>query len=125
VILGEDEAVILATEDGGTEKRYFDYDFTLAAKVRDRTGTLYASGDRASAEGVGCGVDCDGGGIAIEPMAGQDDAILVRLERIRMTQGCGGEEGAVDLEAGADDKLFKLTKAPADICTAMEAKARK
>jgi len=68
--LSEDEATLIAKEDGGTEKQYFRYDFTLAAKVRDRTGTLYASGDCASAEGIGCGVDCDGGGIEIEPMAG-------------------------------------------------------
>jgi hypothetical protein len=34
VTLCEDEAVIVATEGGGTEKRYFDYDFTLAAKTR-------------------------------------------------------------------------------------------
>lgn len=120
ITLGEDEAVILATEDGGTEKRYFDYDFTLAAKVKDRTGTLYASGDCASAEGIGCGVDCDGGGIEIEPMAGQDVTILVRLERIRMTQGCGGEESAVDLEAGQDDKVFKLSKAPPALCKSMQ-----
>jgi hypothetical protein len=124
VTLSEDEATLIAKDDGGTEKQYFRYDFTLAAKVKDRTGTLYASGDCASAEGIGCGVDCDGGGIAIEPMAGQDDAILVRLERIRMTLGCGeGEE--VELEGGADDKVFKLTKAPRPICDSMQADAAK
>lgn len=119
VTLGEDEAVILATGDGRLEKRYFDYDFILAAKLKDRTGTLYASGDCASAEGIGCGVDCDGGGIEIEPMAGQDDTILVRLERIRMTLGCGeGEE--MELEAGEDDKVFKLRKAPTATCKRMQ-----
>jgi hypothetical protein len=103
VALGEDEATLIAKEDGGTEKQYFRYDFTLAAKVKDRSRTLYARGDCASAEGIGCGVDCDGGGIGIEPLAGGDDAILVRLERIRMTLGCGeGEE--VELEGGAEDQ---------------------
>ena len=33
VALGEDEATLIAKEDGGTEKQYFRYDFTLAAKV--------------------------------------------------------------------------------------------
>jgi len=120
ITLGEDEATLIAKEDGGSEKQYFRYDFTLAAKLRDRSGTLYASGDCASAEGIGCGVDCDGGGIEIEPMAGQDDTILVRLERIRMTPGCGGEEGAVDLEAGEDDKVFKLAMAPPALCKSMQ-----
>lgn len=63
VTLGEDDATLIATDDGGTEKQYFRYDFTMAAKVRDRSQTLYASGDCASAEAIGCGVDCDGGGI--------------------------------------------------------------
>jgi hypothetical protein len=121
-ILGDDEAVIETTEDGGTEKRYFDYDFTLAAKTKDHDQTLYASGDCASAEGIGCGVDCDGGGIEIEPLPGQDDTILVRLERIHMTLGCGEGADEVELEAGEDDKVFKLKKAPAATCNAMEAK---
>ena len=30
--LGEDEAQLVATEEGGVEKQYFDYDFTLAAR---------------------------------------------------------------------------------------------
>jgi hypothetical protein len=96
----------------------------LAAKVRDRSQTLYASGDCASAEGIGCGVDCDGGGIELEPIAGKPDELLVRLERIRMTLGCGdGEE--VELEGGADDKAFKLTKAPRPLCDSMQENAGK
>ena len=120
--LGEDEAVVVATEGGGTEKRYFDYDFTLAAKTKEHDRTLYASGDCASAEGIGCGVECDGGGIELEPMAGKADEILVRLERIRMTLGCGEGADEIELEGGEDDKVFKLDKAQAAICNAMEAK---
>ena len=125
VTLGEEEAVIVATEGGGTEKRYFDYDFTLAAKTKEHDRTLYASGDCASAEGIGCGVECDGGGIEIEPIAGDKDSILMRFSEsgyIRMTLGCGDEENSVELKPGEDDKVFKLAKAPAAICTALEAK---
>jgi len=67
-------------------------------------------------------VDRDGGGIEIEPVTGRDGAILMRLERIRMTLGCGEGE-AVELEGGADDKVFKLTKAPRPLCDAMATKA--
>jgi hypothetical protein len=124
ITLNEDEATLIATDDGGIEKQYFRYDFTLAAKVRNRSQTLYASGDCASDEGIGCGVDCDGGGIELEPIAGKTDDLMVSLERLRMTLGCGeGEE--VELEGGADDKLFKLTKAPRPLCDSMEAQARK
>ena len=66
---------MVATDGGGIEKQYFRYDFTLAAKVKDRRPqALYASGDCASAEAIGCGVDCDGGGIEIEPLAGAGTA---------------------------------------------------
>jgi hypothetical protein len=127
-VLGEDEAHLVATEGGGIEKQYFDYDFTLAAKVRDQSKTLYASGDCTSLEGIGCGVDCDGGGVVIEPVPGQGDTILVRLDRtysyIRMSLGCGEGE-SVELRAGEDDKVFKLAKAPASLCNAMETDARK
>ncbi len=124
IALSEDEAILIATDDGGTAKQYFRYDFTLAAKVKDRGQTLYASGDCASDEGIGCGVDCDGGGIDIEPVAGKDDTILVRLTRIRMTLGCSdGPE--IELEGGADDKVFKLTKAPRPLCQSMQADANK
>ena len=75
-------------------------------------------------KGIGCGVECDGGGIEIEPMAGKDDTILVRLERIRMTLGCG-EGGEVELEGGEDDKVFKLTKAPRPLCDSMQKNADK
>ncbi len=124
VALSDDDAILVATEDGGTEKQDFRYDFTLAAKVRERRETLYASGDCASAEGIGCGVECDGGGVDIEPIAGGDGAVLVRLERIRMTRGCGDGE-AVDLEGGADDKVFKLSKVPRPLCESMQIRAEK
>lgn len=124
VTLGEDDAILNATDGGGTEKQYFRYDFTLAATVKGQGRTLYASGDCASAEAIGCGVDCDGGGIEIEPVAGRADTLLLRLERIRMTLGCGEGED-VELEAGADDKVFLLTEAPRELCEAMAIKAGK
>ncbi|MGH6803779.1 MAG: hypothetical protein ACREC3_10480 [Methyloceanibacter sp.] len=124
ITLSGEDATLISTENGGTEKQYFRYDFTLAAKTKEHDRTLYASGDCASAEGIGCGVECDGGGIEIEPIAGKDDTILVRLERIRMTLGCG-EGGEVELEGGEDDKVFKLTKAPRPLCDSMQKNADK
>jgi hypothetical protein len=120
--LDEQDAILIARDDGGTDKQYFEYDFTLAAAVKGQAHTLYASGDCSSAEGIGCGVDCDGGGIEIEPLA--EDTTLVRLKRIRMTLGCGGGS-EVDLEAGEDNKVFKLTKAPPPLCESMQQEADK
>lgn len=124
VALGEDEAILNATDDGGTQKQYFRYDFTLAAKVRDRRETLYASGDCASAEAIGCGVDCDGGGVEVEPLPGGDGSVLVRLERIRMTLGCS-DGPDVELQGGADDRSFRLDPAPRGLCESTQAQADK
>jgi hypothetical protein len=123
--LAEDEATLIAKDDGGVEKQYFRYDFLLAAKTRDRKETLFSSGDCSSAEGIGCGVDCDGGGIDIEPVPGGNGSILVRLERIRMSFGCSGEVHEIDLEGGEDDKLFRLDQASAATCDAIEAERDK
>ncbi|WP_158008034.1 hypothetical protein [Methyloceanibacter superfactus] len=48
----------------------------------------------------------------------------MRLERIRMTQGCS-EGDAVDLEGDVDDKVFKLSTAPRSLCDAMQSRAAK
>ena len=123
-MLGEDEATLIATEDGGIEKQYFTYDFTLAAKTRESPATLYASGDCTSAEAIGCGVDCDGGGIVLERVAGNENAVLMRFSEsgyIRMTPGCGEEDDAVELGPSEDDKLFKLDRSPVSLCRAMQA----
>lgn len=122
ITLSEEEATLVATEDGGIEKEYFRYDFTLAAKVRDKRETLHAAGSCNSAQTIGCGVDCDGGGIELEPVAGAPDKLLVRLERIRMTLGCGEDSDDIDLEGGEDDKVFWLDKIPVALCQAMQEK---
>ena len=126
VPLSEEDAILESRADGGTDKRYFRYDFTLAANVREEKHTLYAGGDCSSAQGIGCGVDCDGGGFDIEPIAADMDSILMRLERehggfIRMTIGCDGGGHEYNLRAGEDDTVFKLDKAPASVCETMKA----
>ncbi|MGH6734946.1 MAG: hypothetical protein ACRECX_02545 [Methyloceanibacter sp.] len=116
-------------EDGTPEEANYQYWFTLAAKLRGNPEMHYANGACGSSSGViGCGVECDGGGIELEPRA--DGDLLARLERdggegfIRLTPGCGDEEG-VTLEAGEDDKVFKLPKVPEATCNAMQAEFAK
>jgi hypothetical protein len=126
--LAEDEATLIARDDGGIEKQYFRYDFLLAAKTRDRKETLFASGDCSSAEGIGCGVDCDGGGIDIEPLQGGNGSILARISAsgyIRMSFGCSEDVHEIDLKAGEDDKVFRLDRAPAAVCDKIEAERDK
>ena len=116
-------------EDGSTpEDANYHYWFTLGAKLRNKPEMLYATGACGSYGGIGCGVDCDGGGVTLEPRTNGE--LLIRLDReytyIRMTPGCGDElEDGEMLEAGEDDKVFKLTKAPSAACEAIEAEVAK
>jgi len=118
---------LTSRDDGGTDKIYFRYDFTFEATTKDQEHRQFAYGDCSSARGIGCGVDCDGGGFELELVAGTKDSLLFRLgmehgsKYIRMTAGCDGGPHDVNLTAGEDDKLFRLDKAPASVCETMQA----
>lgn len=96
-----------------------NYYFALRAKRRGEASELTAMGECTPlGEGIGCGVDCDGGGIRVSRDV--DGTVLVDLGedgRIRMTPGCGDEEtGAIDLTSGKDDRWFRLDPVPGAQC---------
>ncbi len=114
----------------------YRYNFTMRVGMRGRGKMLETSGECGWAYGdkppegpiIRCSVECDGGGVDIEQQRGTDN-LLVHLTdtdekgrpgrpgRIRMAV-CGedDEENSVDLVSGADDKTFRLSKAPARTC---------
>jgi hypothetical protein len=111
------------------EDNLFRYNFGLSAKMKGQAKTLQTSGECSPAAGrrIFCGVECDGGGVNIE-QAGPENLMVYLAEdgkpgRIRMAP-CGesDEENAVELTSGADDKVFRLSKAPASACRAMGSK---
>jgi hypothetical protein len=58
------------------------YLFRLKVKVRGKDKTLHTGGGcTEGASGLGCSVDCDGGGIHVTP---HSDYAMMYLERIRM-----------------------------------------
>ena len=120
MLAGDERAI---TADGATPLD-FRYDYTLAAKVKGNAETLYASGECGSTTAIACSVECDGGGVEVEPRANDPDTLFIRLDTdytyIRMTPGCGDESEAVALEPGEDDKLFKLSKVPLLLCQSMQ-----
>jgi hypothetical protein len=116
----------------------YRYNFVMRADVRGKRKTLETSGECGWAyaekprEGrlIGCSVECDGGGVEIERQRGSTDTLLMHLAdvdaagqhsgragRIRMA-ACGDDEeaNAIDLVSGADDKTFRLSKAPLSAC---------
>ena len=105
----------------------YRYNFSFAAKIKGRAKPATTSGECGYAytladeqpprtgQAIRCGVDCDGGGIAVEARKGGAE-LLVRLDRIRVAAGCGSddeedESKAFDLTGGADDKVFLLPEA--------------
>jgi len=81
---------LLVTAEDAPEDRTFDYSFRLGFKYRHRAGNFDSSGycshivaENAGGEiRLGCGVDCEGGGIEVAMK--DDKSALIRLERIRI-----------------------------------------
>ena len=106
------------------EDKTVNYSFRLGVKYRHRPGNFDSSGfcNHVVAENTGneirfgCGVDCEGGGIGIA-MSRDDKSALVRLERIRIWERNKPDDDASnDLVAGADDKIFRVDRAPSSEC---------
>lgn len=101
-----------------------NYYFELIARLRGHAKQLTASGECVpKGETISCFVECDGGGIRVRRRGAEN--ILIDFGsaaggRIRMSEGCDAEEGAVDLEPGADDREFLLSRRPDSECPALE-----
>jgi hypothetical protein len=124
---------LLITAEMVPDDKVFDYSFRLGVTFRDRPGDFDSSGGCGHAptvkmpdaaqtvvpDGIDfeCSVDCDGGGISVN-LAHNDTALIVKpLERIRIWKGKNPDEAAATaLNAGADDKIFRLDRVKPDEC---------
>jgi hypothetical protein len=104
-----------------------NYSFQFDVGFRDRKGDFNSSGscghaaitpDMTNALHLGCGVDCDGGGLSIA-LADSDKAILVRLDSIAIWDASKPDAERTDFEAGADDHVFLLDRVKNDVCKKM------
>jgi hypothetical protein len=103
------------------------YSFTLGVKFRDRKGNYESSGNcgspTAAQEGsnklvLGCGVDCDGGGLSIE-MVNDDKSVKVELEHVAIWDNGKPDEDRIAFDAGADDKVFRLDRVGIEECKSL------
>jgi hypothetical protein len=116
---------LLLTAETAPESGEPTYSFRLGVRYRNKSGTYDSSGECGQAQitaesnnevRLGCGVDCDGGGIDIA-LTKDYNATLIRLERIRIWRNDKPDDEASDsLVAGADDKIFRLDRASLDEC---------
>ena len=115
---------LLVTSEWNAEEKQLIPNFRLGVRFRNKRGDYDSSGgcnhvrlEEANKEvRLGCGVDCDGGGIGIA-MGKDDNSTIVRLERVRIWQkGKPDEDASGELSAGKDDAIFRLDRASLDEC---------
>jgi hypothetical protein len=118
---------LLVTAETLPEDKTLNYSFRLGLKFRSRRGDFDSSGDcghpivsevSADKMQLGCGVDCDGGGISVE-LAHADRSTLIRLDRIRIWHNNVPDDEGLDLSGGADDRVFRLDRATLDECRSL------
>jgi len=119
---------LLLTAQKYPEDNEMNYSFRLGVKYRNKSGNYDSSGDCGHGKFVdehsneamlGCGVDCDGGGINVALSNGYK-SVTVKLERIRIWKDKNyDEDAAQDLVAGADDKTFRLDRTVLKDCESL------
>lgn len=120
---------LLVSAEKVPEAEGLSYSFRLGIEFRDRRGTFESAGscghvgdfdEAADKLHLGCGVDCDGGGISVE-LANDDKATLVRIEELRIWRSgnAGDDEEDIALKGGADDRSFRLDRADLKDCGAL------
>ena len=118
---------LLITGEVDPESQSLGYSFRLGVKFRNRPGDFDSSGscgdaqvndDSKGKEQMGCGVDCDGGGIAVE-LGKTDSTVLVRLDSIRIWRNNKLDDEGLNLSGGADDRVFRLDRVPLEMCRAL------
>ena len=121
----------------------FQYAFRLGVSFRDRPGNFDSSGNCGHAPTIKdpdnsdippqdrvtrpagidfeCHVDCDGGGVNVS-LANSDNAIILKLDHIRIWKSNAPDaEAAGALQAGADDKIFRLDRTSLNECASLVA----
>ena len=119
---------LLISAETDKESTQIQNSFRLGFRYRHRSGDFDSSGSCGShavllTDGsevrLGCGVDCEGGGIEVA-LSKDNKSAIVRLERIRVWQNNKPDEEAEEsLVAGADDKVFRLDRTDDAACASL------
>ena len=118
--------LLVSAEVDGEDKQLHN-SFRLGFRYRHRSGDFDSSGSChhtvLTKEGnevrLGCGVDCEGGGIGVA-LSKDDKSAIVRLAQVRVWQHNKPDEDAErSLVAGADDGIFRLDRTDASECAAL------
>lgn len=118
---------LLVTTEIMPEAESRNHSFRLGVKFRNRPGDFDSSGECGHADmsdtpnakpQLGCSVDCDGGGIAVE-LKDDNKAVLVKLDRVRIWQRNKPDDEGLGLSGGADDRVFRLDRVSLEQCRSL------
>ena len=118
---------LLISAELDKEDKELHNSFRLGFRYRHRSGDFDSSGSCNHAvftKGVnevrlGCGVDCEGGGIGVA-LSKDDRSAIVRLERVRVWQNNKPDDDAErSLVGGADDRIFRLDRTDTSECASL------
>jgi hypothetical protein len=111
------------------EDKALNYEFAMGVKFNDRKGSFKSAGscghpmakqESADKLRLGCGVDCDGGGLAAE-LVNNDKHLRVSIDSITIWNS--KTEGDIDdrdgFNGGADDHVFLLDRADPGACKSL------
>ncbi|WP_342739120.1 hypothetical protein [Bradyrhizobium sp. B117] len=118
---------LLVSAELDKEDKELHNSFRLGFRYRHRSGDFDSSGDchhvvfvkDGNEVRLGCGVDCEGGGIGVA-LSKDDRSAVVRLARVRVwLHNKPDDEAERSLEAGADDGIFRLDRTDTSECASL------
>lgn len=118
---------LLVSAEIDSEDKQLHNSFRLGFRYRHRSGDFDSSGSCHhvvfTKDGgeirLGCGVDCEGGGIGIA-LSKDDKSAIVRLASVRVwLHNKPDDEAERSLVAGSDDGIFRLDRADNSECAAL------
>lgn len=118
---------LLVSAETDPEDKQLHNSFRLGFRYRHRSGDFDTSGSChhtvLTKEGnevrLGCGVDCEGGGIGVA-LSKDDKSAIVRLASVRVwLHNKPDEDAERSLVAGSDDGIFRLERADNSECAAL------
>ena len=119
---------LLISAETDKEDKQLHNSFRMGFRYRHRSGDFDSSGSCGShavllSQGdevrMGCGVDCEGGGIEVA-LSKDNKSAIVRLQQVKVWQNNKPDDEAEHaLVAGADDKIFRLDRTDNSDCASL------
>jgi hypothetical protein len=118
---------LLVSAEHDTEDGQLHTSFRLGFRYRHRSGDFDSSGSchhtvftrQGDEIRLGCGVDCEGGGIGVA-LSKDNKSSIVRLQSVRVwLHNKPDEDAERSLVAGQDDGVFRLDRAESSECAGL------